>query len=161
MSLLLAAMTQELFRADSYLTECSATVTAIGPHGIVLDRTVFYPMGGGQAGDAGVLVIDSGAGAGKQVAIADTRKGKDAEGRFTSDICQSHTLLEHIHACKIMSDGGTPTMDQCDGMHERAKQYVGRVWYVVSATTSQLKLRHFHMAVPDLIQNISAGNETK
>ena len=87
MSLLLAAMTQELFRADAYLTECSATVTAIGPQGIVLDRTVFYPMGGGQAGDAGVMVILSGAGSGREIAIADTRKGKDAEGRYTSDIC--------------------------------------------------------------------------
>lgn len=80
-------MTQELFRLDSYLTDCSATVTAIGPQGIVLDRTVFYPMGGGQAGDAGVLVITTGANAGREITIADTRKGKDGEGRFTTDIC--------------------------------------------------------------------------
>ena len=87
MPLLLAAMTQELFRADAYLRECVATVTAIGPQGIVLDRTVFYPMGGGQAGDAGALVISSGAAAGRTITITDTRKGKDAEGRFTTDIC--------------------------------------------------------------------------
>ena len=48
-------MTQDLFRSDAYRTECPATVTAITAQGIVLDRTVFYPMGGGQAGDAGVL----------------------------------------------------------------------------------------------------------
>ncbi len=80
-------MTQELFRADAYLTECSATVTAIGEQGIVLDRTVFYPLGGGQAGDAGVLLVTAGTGAGREIAIADTRKGKDAEGRHTRDIC--------------------------------------------------------------------------
>ncbi len=80
-------MTHELFRADSYLTECSATVTAIGAQGIVLDRTVFYPTGGGQAGDAGVLRITSGAAAGQEIAITDTRKGKDPEGKFTTDIC--------------------------------------------------------------------------
>ncbi len=80
-------MTHELFRTDAYLAECEATVTAIGPQGIVLDRTVFYPTGGGQAGDAGVLRIHSGALAGRELAIADTRKGKDAEGRFTTDIC--------------------------------------------------------------------------
>jgi len=34
-------MTQDLFRQDSYLSECQATVTAITPQGIVLDRTVF------------------------------------------------------------------------------------------------------------------------
>ena len=44
-------MTHDLFRQDSYLRECSATVTALTPEGgVVLDRTVFYPLGGGQAG---------------------------------------------------------------------------------------------------------------
>ncbi len=84
---LLVHMTQVLFRADAYLTECAATVTSIGPQGIVLDRTVFYPMGGGQAGDAGILCFTSGALAGRELAIVDTRKGKDAAGRFTTDIC--------------------------------------------------------------------------
>ena len=76
-------MTHDLFRADSYLRECSATVTALTPEGgVVLDRTVFYPLGGGQAGDAGVLLRPDGT----ALAIADTRKGKDAEGRPTADI---------------------------------------------------------------------------
>ncbi len=87
MPVLLAGMTHELFRADAYLKECEATVTAVGPQGIVLDRTVFYPMGGGQAGDAGVLLVHSGAAAGREIMVADTRKGKDAEGKFTTDIC--------------------------------------------------------------------------
>jgi misacylated tRNA(Ala) deacylase len=76
-------MTEELFRQDGYLRECAATVTALGAQGIVLDRTVFYPLGGGQAGDAGVLVLADGS----ELAIADTRKGKDEEGRLTGDIC--------------------------------------------------------------------------
>ncbi|MDP2020383.1 MAG: alanyl-tRNA editing protein [Hydrogenophaga sp.] len=75
-------MTQDLFRQDAYLTECSATVTAIHEHGIVLDRSVFYPLGGGQAGDAGELLLLDGT----VITIADTRKGKDAEGRPTADI---------------------------------------------------------------------------
>jgi hypothetical protein len=80
---IIPGMTQDLFRIDAYLTECSATVTAITDHGIVLDRTVFYPLGGGQAGDAGMLVLADGS----LLAIADTRKGKDAEGQFTHEIC--------------------------------------------------------------------------
>jgi len=48
-----------------------AKVTAADASGIRLDRTVFYPRGGGQAGDAGVLVLGNGA----EVAIADTVKG--------------------------------------------------------------------------------------
>jgi misacylated tRNA(Ala) deacylase len=81
-------MTQDLFRSDAYLTECTATVTAISDQGIALDRTVFYPLGGGQAGDAGVLVLADGT----EISIADTRKGKDETGQFTSDIFHAPTL---------------------------------------------------------------------
>ena len=78
-----AGMTEELFRADAYLREAAATVVAVGEAGIVLDRTVFYPLGGGQAGDSGWLVLADG----RELAIADTRKGKDPEGRPTHGIC--------------------------------------------------------------------------
>jgi len=45
-------MTQDLFREDAYLAECAASIIGIGEQGIVLDRTVFYPLGGGQGGAA-------------------------------------------------------------------------------------------------------------
>ena len=61
-------MTEALFRADSYLRETPATVVFAEPRGIALDRTVFYPQGGGQGGDQGVLVLDGGA----TVAIVNT-----------------------------------------------------------------------------------------
>lgn len=64
-------MTNELFREDAYLQSCEAVVVATGPEGIALDRTVFYPMGGGQPGDSGTLRRADG----RVVAIADTRKG--------------------------------------------------------------------------------------
>jgi misacylated tRNA(Ala) deacylase len=63
---------EELFREDSRLTECEARITAIDERGVRLDRTVFYPQGGGQAGDAGDLQLADGT----RVAIADTRKGE-------------------------------------------------------------------------------------
>src|SRR3546814_13092772 len=50
-----------LFREDPYLKSCEATVTASGPQGVRLDRTVFYPTGGGQPGDCGDLVLPDGA----------------------------------------------------------------------------------------------------
>jgi misacylated tRNA(Ala) deacylase len=67
-------MTEELFRTDARLTECRAVVTGVGADGIRLDRTVFYPQGGGQAGDAGWLRREDGS----EVAIVDTRKGGEA-----------------------------------------------------------------------------------
>lgn len=49
-----------LFREDSYLKECSATVVGFKPDGgIILDRTVFYATSGGQPGDQGVLTTKS------------------------------------------------------------------------------------------------------
>ncbi len=64
-------MTEALFRDDAYLRETSATVTACGDAGVVLDRTVFYPTGGGQPGDTGVLERADGS----TLAVVDTRKG--------------------------------------------------------------------------------------
>jgi misacylated tRNA(Ala) deacylase len=54
--------TQLIFREDAYTREASATVVAVTERGgIVLDRTLFYPTGGGQPGDAGSLVGEGGA----------------------------------------------------------------------------------------------------
>ena len=76
-------MTEEIFRSDAYARQCTATVLSVGEQGIVLDRTVFYPQGGGQAGDSGMLVLSNGT----ELNIADTRKRKDDEGRPTHQIC--------------------------------------------------------------------------
>jgi misacylated tRNA(Ala) deacylase len=65
-------MTEELFREDAALAECEARVMAVDERGVQLDRTVFYPQGGGQAGDRGELVLPDGA----SLQIADTRKGE-------------------------------------------------------------------------------------
>ena len=68
-------MSEALFRDDAYRRETQATIVRADAAGIVLDRTVFYPRGGGQAGDAGILAVD-----GKgEIAIADTVKGEGAE----------------------------------------------------------------------------------
>src|SRR5204862_2783140 len=64
-------MTELLFRNDGYLRSCTARVIAADERGIRLDRTVFYPTGGGQPGDTGVLRLYSG----QAITIADTVKG--------------------------------------------------------------------------------------
>jgi len=74
---LLSQPTEELFREDSRLIECVARICALDERGVRLDRTVFYPQGGGQAGDTGELLLADGT----RIAIADTRKG-EAQGEI-------------------------------------------------------------------------------
>ena len=50
-------MTELLYHADSYLKEFQAAVTDVTESGGVLDRTAFYPGGGGQPNDVGVIRI--------------------------------------------------------------------------------------------------------
>jgi misacylated tRNA(Ala) deacylase len=70
-------MTEALYRGDAYLRECTARVVSAGPEGVVLDRSVFYPLGGGQAGDAGTLTLEDG----RVLRIADTRKSRSPDAK--------------------------------------------------------------------------------
>jgi misacylated tRNA(Ala) deacylase len=65
-------MTPEwMFRDDAYLKQATARIVAIHERGVELDRTIFYPQGGGQVGDTGTLTR----GNGERLDVTDTRKG--------------------------------------------------------------------------------------
>ena len=119
-------MTEEIFRQDSYVKFCEAQVVGVDENGIRLDRTVFYPTGGGQPGDSGFIVPQDG---GDAIRIVDTRKGAgDGEilhiseqpapeallgqkVRVTVDwerryrLMRTHTLLHLL--CSVISAGVT------------------------------------------------------
>jgi len=63
-------MTETLFRDDAYLTECEATVLESSDGAVILDRTVFYAMGGGQPGDTGRIRWSGG-----EAPVVDARYG--------------------------------------------------------------------------------------
>ena len=60
-------MAELLFRDDPYLRSCDARVVAVHENVIELDRTIFYPLAGGQAGDTGLI---------NGLKVIDTRKGE-------------------------------------------------------------------------------------
>ena len=84
-------MTDELFRTDAYLKSCTAVVVSAVDGGIQLNRTVFYPSGGGQPGDSGILRTQMGS----ELEIIDTLK--DEEGNII------HVLAEDV---KTFPDAG-------------------------------------------------------
>lgn len=64
-------MTEPVYYEDSYLRTLTAEVTAVDAEWIELNRTIFYPNGGGQPGDTGIFISPSG----EEYAVIDTRKG--------------------------------------------------------------------------------------
>jgi misacylated tRNA(Ala) deacylase len=82
--------TRALFREDAYLRECRATVTRVSDEGVELDQTIFYPLGGGQAGDRGFL----GTADGTRLAVVDARKAK----------CDDATPDDTLHVLDPASD---------------------------------------------------------
>ena len=60
-------LSEKIFYQDAYAKRCKARVIQADKFGIQLDQTIFYPTGGGQPGDTGVLCAASG-----KVEISDT-----------------------------------------------------------------------------------------
>jgi misacylated tRNA(Ala) deacylase len=99
--------TELLFREDAYLKTATARVVAArvaepgevepGAGYVELDRTIFYPLGGGQPGDTGYLVRENG----ERIAIVDTRKG------------DTHDVVRHLFAVgtELPQPGETLTLE--------------------------------------------------
>lgn len=81
---------RQVFYEDSYLAELTATITAVNGDWIELDQTIFYPLGGGQPGDTGVLVAPDGT----QHKVIDTRKS-ESPGQV------KHQLESDSHGLKV------------------------------------------------------------
>jgi misacylated tRNA(Ala) deacylase len=107
-------MTIELFREDGYLKTCSATIAEVRNYAIVVDQTIFYPTGGGQPGDIGVLRDESNQSLNILGTVKDREDGSHlhlmAEGHGLSvgqqveleiDWSRRHKLMR-LHSCMHM-----------------------------------------------------------
>jgi misacylated tRNA(Ala) deacylase len=107
-------MTKELFREDGYLKQCTTTVTGIVDGHIIVDQTVFYPLGGGQPGDSGVMLRADNS----EIRIINTIKDRESgdilhqvEGDILPEIGEQLTLcidwerrykIMRLHSCMHM-----------------------------------------------------------
>ena len=113
-------MTDILCYADSYMREFDATVTGVTPKGVVLDRTAFYPGGGGQPSDTGELIAGPDSYAVKKLSRVDGRivhelggeslpEGTEVRGRIDWErryqLMRTHTAL-HILCGVVWRDYG-------------------------------------------------------
>ena len=148
-------MTEELFRDDATLLACTAMVVAVDEAGIVLDRTVFYPLGGGQAGDTGTLTTTGGV----ALAIVDTRKHKERVGAI------AHVAAAGADLAPLAP--GTPVHAQVDAQRRRAHMRFHTATHLLCALvphpvdgcsiTAQYARLDFHMTEPLDKEALDAG----
>ncbi len=113
-------MAEKLYHVDSYLREFDAVVTAVSESWVTLDRTAFYPRGGGQPSDQGQIIRDSESFAVAQVKTQEgeiwhavDRKGlREADGivgkvdwQHRYELMRTHTAM-HILCGVIWRDYG-------------------------------------------------------
>lgn len=79
-------MTEKIYLKDSYIKELESSVVSSQDNGIILDKTIFYPTGGGQPCDTGVIISSIG---GKEYKIIETKK----QGNEVLHISQDPTNL--------------------------------------------------------------------
>ena len=102
-----------LYQEDSYLKSFEARVVAVRPEGVALDRTAFFPTGGGVLGDEGVITAPDGAAYRVVETVEDetgifhrTDRPGLAQGdavRGELDWTRRYLLMRHHTACHVLS----------------------------------------------------------
>ena len=95
-------MTEILCYEDSYLQEFDAEVTAVVGKGVVLDRTAFYPGGGGQPPDTGTLTFDDQAVTVKRIRRTDGEYVHELDGEFPPVGTKVHGALDWERRYQLM-----------------------------------------------------------
>ena len=95
-------MTEVLCYVDSYLREFDATVVAVADKGVVLNRTAFYPGGGGQPPDTGVLQAEGQEFRVRKISRSDGQLVHELEGTGTAAGTPVHGLIDWERRYQLM-----------------------------------------------------------
>ena len=95
-------MTEILCYADSYLKEFDATVTDTTAKGVVLDRTAFYPGGGGQPADSGLISAGDDIYQVKKLSRSDGRLVHEIDGDLPTVGTQIHGVMDWQRRYQLM-----------------------------------------------------------
>lgn len=175
-------MTELLYQTDAYLKEFEAKVIAVEGHAVALDRSAFYPGGGGQPNDTGTILTD-----GRTLNVSKVRKtgadvwheiegespavGATVQGAITWErrhqLMRTHTAM-HILCGVIFRDYGAsvtggnmePLKGRMDFEFESMKQeFVREIEAkinveVAAARATRVKIlpREEAFKIPDLIR---------
>lgn len=95
-------MTIKKYYEDEFLSSCTSKITAIlqnEPGGIVCESTVAFAEGGGQEGDAGVIIRENG----EEIPFTYTSKfgGRRLIGGEFDGICVESDVLHHLEASDL------------------------------------------------------------
>ena len=88
--------TEQLYKKDAYLSSMEANVLAVDCNKILLDRTVFYPTGGGQPGDTGHLTLEGGA----SLRVINTRSDRSNRGLIWHEVSPNEVEIKSCFAVK-------------------------------------------------------------
>jgi misacylated tRNA(Ala) deacylase len=95
-------MTELLYQTDSYLREFDALVTVVEGNALALDRTAFYPGGGGQPNDVGTLSMEAGVSRVAKVRKAGDTVWHEVEGTPPAVGSRVHSTIDWERRYQLM-----------------------------------------------------------
>lgn len=124
-------MTELLYHTDSYLREFEAVVNETTDKGVILDRTAFFPGGGGQPNDVGWLEAD-----GKRLEVTKVKRKKGEVVHYLDEVppvgASVRGILDWDHRYALMRT------------HTAMHILCGVVWRDYEASVTGGKMRPLH-----------------
>ncbi len=158
-------MIEKLYWKDAYVKEFDATVIGVNGNVISLDRTAFYPTGGGQLNDTGIIVVK-----GREYKVTDVKKEADeimhflesADGITVGDM--AHCVIDWERRYSLMKyHTAIHVLSAMLARHQSDVKFTGGMIYVDKAhgdfDCPSLNKELAAMVVQEMQKVISEGHE--